>query len=153
MTSLPVFSVPCFSDVDVCPPLRFTHLLSEQSDTLPLESITYITMTSWHTEQELVFSFTCFESPSPDFMFQITLGEDCPLCLSFSGKDSQLVDGVTIRRNGGENLEGIFWGALVKVPLSLLPFSNHFPCSVSYSRKNQLTSPFPKGKAMLFLQK
>lgn len=86
------------------------------------------------------------------FPFSLTLRADCesaPLSLSFSCQDASLPNGVTLTRNGGENLEGIFWGAFIEIPLSLLPPSDSYLCRLSYLRNQTESSPFPGGTALL----
>lgn len=137
-------------DVGFFCPLLFSSLL--QPDSCSFSPLTYITVNLCVTESALCFAFQCFEAADKAFPFSLTLRADCesaPLSLSFSCQDASLPNGVTLTRNGGENLEGIFWGAFIEIPLSLLPPSDSYLCRLSYLRNQTESSPFPGGTALL----
>ena len=99
-------------------PLRFCHRLQGDSR----DEITFATLSAQRNGQELLLSLSCFETfPNPEDRFLIEFGEaEGVLSLSFSCSQAELPEGVVLTRDGGENLEGIFWGARVSVPLLLL---------------------------------
>ena len=75
---------------------------------------------------------------------------------SFSCKDTVLPDSrIQLSRDGGENLEGVFWGANLVIPLSLLKehtLSDHqLPFSIRYDRGGVISSPFAGGNTLLNL--
>ena len=131
-------------------PLRFCHRLQGGAG----EEITFATLSAQRSHKELILSLSCFETfPDPEDSFLIELGgQTNPLSLSFSCSQAELPEGVVLTRDGGENLEGIFWGARVSVPLSLLGPLEGLPISVRYQRGEVVSSPFPNGVGVLVLQ-
>ena len=102
-------------------PLRFCHRLQGDSR----DEITFATLSAQRNGQELLLS------------------------LSFSCSQAELPEGVVLTRDGGENLEGIFWGARVSVPLLLLGPLEGLPISVRYQRGKVVSSPFPNGVGVI----
>ncbi|NVB76366.1 hypothetical protein, partial [Phocaeicola vulgatus] len=103
----------------------------------------------------LCLHITCFEkNPDPAYMFFLCFGSD--FAIRFSCKDTVLPDSrIQLSRDGGENLEGVFWGANLVIPLSLLKehtLSDHqLPCSIRYDRGGVISSPFAGGNTLLNL--
>ena len=120
-------------------PLRFCHRLQGDSR----DEITFATLSAQRNGQELLLSLSCFETfPNPEDRFLIEFGEaEGGLSLSFSCSQAELPEGVVLTRDGGENLEGIFWGARVSVPLLLLGPLEGLPISVRYQRGKVVSSP------------
>ena len=143
----------------VCPLLRGgTARLKHAAALLPpfagrcREEITFATLSAQRNEQELILSLSCFETfPNPEDRFLIEFGEaEGGLSLPFSCSQAELPEGVVLTRDGGENLEGIFWGARVSVPLLLLGPLEGLPISVRYQRGGVVSSPFPNGVGVIF---
>ena len=128
-------------------PLRFCHRLQGDSR----DEITFATLSAQRNGQELLLSLSCFETfPNPEDRFLIEFGEaEGGLFLSFSCSQAELPEGVVLTRDGGENLEGIFWGARVSVPLLLLEPLEGLPISVRYQRGKVVSSPFPNGVGVI----
>lgn len=146
-TQIPHFNLPCCHD-NFVRPMQFSHLLQANRD----RELTYITLTAHAdlNEQLLCLHLACFEKNSlPEYCFEIELGvSSSPLTLRFSSSQSVLPHpDITLHRDGGENLEGIFWGAWLKVPLSLLP-EKEIPTQIRYARNGTISSPFPQGQAV-----
>ena len=144
---IPRLDLPCCHDSFVCP-LHFSHLLQAGQD----QELTYITLTAHidPQEQKLRLHLACFEkSPLPEYHFEIELGSSShPLSLQFSSSQASLPHpGITLHRDGGENLEGIFWGVWLDIPLSLLP-KQELPVRMRYLRQGTISSPFPHGEAV-----
>ena len=95
-------------------PLPFCHRLSAE-----YEPLTYTTLTFHREGEVLCLHITCFEkNPDPAYMFFLCFGSD--FSIQFSCKDTVLPDSrIQLSRDGGENLEGVFWGANLVIPLSL----------------------------------
>lgn len=131
-------------------PLPFCHRLSTE-----YEPLTYTTLTLHHEGEVLCLHITCFEkNPDPAYMFFLCFGSD--FSIRFSCKDTVLPDSrIQLSRDGGENLEGVFWGANLVIPLSLLKehtLSDHqLPCSIRYDRGGVISSPFAGGNTLLNL--
>lgn len=152
--SSPAFSVSAVSHANarelssLTKPLRFSHRLSG------CDALTYITLTACYDAERLCFYVACFEkNPTPDHRFSFCFGQgDEMLQLSFSCSEASLPDSaITLSRDGGENLEGIFWGAELSVPLMLLPDTNAIPCKISYYYNDTVSSVFPNGTGALQL--
>lgn len=131
-------------------PLPFCHRLSAE-----YEPLTYTTLTLHREEEVLCLHITCFEkNPDPAYMFFLCFGSD--FSIRFSCKDTVLPDSrIQLSRDGGENLEGVFWGANLVIPLSLLKehtLSDHqLPFSIRYDRGGVISSPFAGGNTLLNL--
>lgn len=131
-------------------PLPFCHRLSAE-----YEPLTYTTLTLHHEGEDLCLHITCFEkNPDPAYMFFLCFGSD--FSIQFSCKDTVLPDSrIQLSRDGGENLEGVFWGANLVIPLSLLKehtLSDHqLPFSIRYDRGGVISSPFAGGNTLLNL--
>ena len=138
------------NDVGFFRPFLFSCSL--QPDSCCFTPLTYITVNFCVTESALCLALRCFENTAEPFPFSLILDTDSetpPFSLSFSCQDTSVPDGVTITRNGGENLEGIFWGVFIEIPFSLLPLSDSYLCRLSYLRNQTESSPFPNGTALL----
>lgn len=131
-------------------PLPFCHRLSTE-----YEPLTYTTLTLHHEGEDLCLHITCFEkNPDPAYMFFLCFGSD--FAIQFSCKDTVLPDSrIQLSRDGGENLEGVFWGANLVIPLSLLKehtlSDRQLPFSIRYDRGGVISSPFAGGKTLLNL--
>lgn len=131
-------------------PLPFCHRLSAE-----YEPLTYATLTLHREGEVLCLHITCFEkNPDPAYMFFLCFGSD--FSIQFSCKDTVLPDSrIQLSRDGGENLEGVFWGANLVIPLSLLKehtLSDHqLPFSIRYDRGGVISSPFAGGNTLLNL--
>lgn len=146
-SAIPQIHLPCCHDSFVCP-MHFSHPLQIG----PCPELTYITLTAHSDpqEQQLCLHLTCFEkNPLPEYCFEIqfTTASD-PLILRLSSSESSLPHpDIQLHRDGGENLEGVFWGAWLNLPLSLLPESE-LPVQLRYLRQGTVSSPFPQGQAV-----
>lgn len=130
-------------------PLKFRFCLPGSDPDAPL---TFVTLSASTDRQTLLLTFCCFETfPRPRDYFLVDLGKENPLSIRFSCDSAQLPDGVTLSRDGGENLEGVFWGAQLSVPLSLLPALQGLAVQLRYCRGSSASSPFPDGKGQLQL--
>lgn len=130
-------------------PLRFSYRLSG------CDALTYITLTACRDADRLCFYVACFEkNPTPDHRFSFCFGQgDEMLQLSFSCSEASLPDSaITLSRDGGENLEGVFWGAELSVPLMLLPDADTIPCKISYCYNETVSSVFQDGTGVLLLR-
>lgn len=131
-------------------PLPFCYRLSAE-----YEPLTYTTLTFHREGEDLCLHITCFEkNPDPAYMFFLCFGSD--FSIQFSCKDTVLPDSrIQLSRDGGENLEGVFWGANLVIPLSLLKehiLSDHqLPFSIRYDRGGVISSPFAGGNTLLNL--
>ena len=131
-------------------PLPFCHRLSAE-----YESLTYTTLTLYREGEDLCLHITCFEkNPDPAYMFFLCFGSD--FSIQFSCKDTILPDSrIQLSRDGGENLEGVFWGANLVIPLSLLKehtlSDRQLPFSIRYDRGGVISSPFAGGNTLLNL--
>lgn len=103
----------------------------------------------------LSFYLACFEvSPQPDWQFCLALSDEAgarPLVkVACSAQHASTNDPhITISRSGGENLEGVFWGVLVEIPISLLKGCQSPILHLTYRRGEVLSSPFADGFARL----
>ena len=124
--------------------LCFSHSLLENSD-FPL---TYCTLNISHGEMFILFSFRCFEAvPDLSCRFYLKISGKNFVSCDFSAEDENFSsDKITLFRYGGEDLEGIYWGADLKIPSELLFSKENYTLSIKYQGKNQCSSPFPTGK-------
>lgn len=132
-----------------------------------LEALTFVTLTGCRCGEaevekdsgcndRLSFYLACFEvSPQPDWQFSLTLSDETAAgaelvkvgCSAQHASTSN--PRITISRSGGENLEGVFWGALVEFPISLLNGCHSPILHLTYRRGEVLSSPFADGSARL----
>lgn len=132
-------------------PIPFCHRLSKDH-----EPLTYTTMTTCCNDQNLLIHITCFEkNPNPAHTFRMSFGEENKkMEISFSSQEAFLPsEQMILTRDGGENLEGVFWGAALTIPLFLLNeyilSDNQLPFSICYERDGVVSSPFSGGKTLL----
>lgn len=131
-------------------PLPFCHRLSAE-----YEPLTYTTLTLHHEGEDLCLHITCFEkNPDPAYMFFLCFGSD--FLSGFPAKTpSCRTAAIQLSRDGGENLEGVFWGANLVIPLSLLKehtlSDQQLPFSIHYDRGGVISSPFAGGNTLLNL--
>lgn len=145
-------------------PFLFCHRLCSQEELTeqrPME-LTFVTLTLCRCGEDeddcdrLSFYLACFESsPQPDWQFSLTLSDETAAgaelvkvgCSAQHASTSN--PRITISRSGGENLEGVFWGALVEFPISLLNGCHSPILHLTYRRGEVLSSPFADGSARL----
>lgn len=131
---------PVFPADNECAPLRFTHCLNQSF------TATYATVSAHYDEQYFWLEFACFEKyPQPDYRFVLRFGEQ-PTELWLSSSQSKLIEGAVLLRDGGENLEGIYWGAKLGLPLTGQTLLCHGgSVYLCYDRAGECSSPFCDG--------
>lgn len=167
MTALTVPCLPAQSDArqlsTLSTPLLFCHRLCGQEELTGqrLMELTFVTLTLCRCANErLSFYLSCFESvPQPDWQFTLSLfdeasgaeGDDA-ICIHLSAHSFWAsCPSVTLSRSGGENLEGVFWGALIELPLSLAESFDSPALRLVYRRGEVVSSPFADGNARLHI--
>lgn len=113
--------------------------------------LTYCTLTIDHSSDFLHFSFSCFEkTPDPSGRFFLSILQEPAMSYDFSAFDENFpLAPASFTRYGGEDLEGVFWGAKLSLAKNQLPTSP-FTLFVKYQSDLQISSPFPQGKECIF---
>ena len=133
---------PLFPTNQLCAPLAFVHCLGKSF------TATYATVSARYDDRRLWLNFTCFEKfPRPDYRFVLCIGEgETALSMWLSSTQAQLTEGARLVRDGGENLEGVYWGASVSLPLpGQMLLHQGTPVHLSYDRAGEKSSPFEGG--------
>lgn len=177
MTELTVPCLPAQSDArqlsTLSTPLLFSHRLcgQEECQEAPtgqqpligqrLMELTFVTLTlcrcarsAGDADGRLSLYLSCFESaPQPDWQFSLSLSDEssCKEIRATLSAHSFWANcpSITLSRSGGENLEGVFWGALLELPLSLLDGFQPPVLRIVYQRGDVVSSPFADGSARL----
>lgn len=144
-------------------PFLFCHRLCAQEELTeqrPME-LTFVTLTlcrcarsAGDADGRLSLYLACFESsPQPDWQFSLSLSDEssCKEIRATLSAHSFWAScpSITLSRSGGENLEGVFWGALVEFPISLLNGCHSPILHLTYRRDEVVSSPFADGSARL----